>query len=375
MTATPNRTDGIGLNKVFEQVVFEKNILSLMQEGYLCELRCRQIRAEIDVTHAATRFGDYASEKLTPLINTENVNELIISSWLEYAPDRFTLIFACDVDHAKQLASMFRAFGIKAEAVYYQMPLDERRAILSDFARGTIQVVINYGILGEGYDSPRTDCVLIARPTKSNLLYCQMVGRGTRIHPEKDDCLILDVACISHKRDLISVPDLFGLENLPDADETLTEAVERESRAKRQRPTVGWGGKTVAQEVDPFVASQLTWIKTSRGYLLNLGTPGKIAIYTAFEDVTRFHVYHQHDDGYDRLTDTPIDMSWAFSIAESHARRVTDGNLTIVDKDATWRNHPATEKQLTILRKKGIPYKYGITKGQASDIISTAFGR
>ena len=76
--------------------------------------------------------------------------------------------------------------------------------------RGETRLVANCGVLTEGFDEPSIDCVIIARPTKSTTLFTQMIGRGTRIYPGKEDCLILDVAGATHRHDLASVASITG---------------------------------------------------------------------------------------------------------------------------------------------------------------------
>src|SRR5690606_10993475 len=93
-----------------------------------------------------------------------------------------------------------------------EMPLDDRRAVLARFAAGDLDVVANCAVLTEGYDNPAVSCVVVARPTKSRALYVQMVGRGTRLHPDKADALVLDVVGASAEHNLVTAPSLFGLD-------------------------------------------------------------------------------------------------------------------------------------------------------------------
>lgn len=368
VTATPNRMDKIGLGSVFQKVVYEKNILDMIRMGYLCDLQCKQIRTQIDISNVRTRGGDYDIHGLSPLINTQNANELIVESWQEHASDRKTLAFTVDVSHAQQLCQAFRQEEIEAEAVWGDMPLDKRRAILRDYANGNIQVIINCAVLTEGYDNPQIDCILMARPTKSTSLYCQMIGRGTRIFPGKKNCLILDVACISDKHDLISFAKLFQMKELPNAGETLTEAVNR-----MKRPVVGYGVKPITESIDLFDKSRLVWISLPNGFRLSLGTHGNISVYAAKDN--KYQVFHWDRQESTCITTKPVDISWALGIAESHAREVTNGNLALVLKSASWREQSMTDKQRQIMQRYHIPFTEWTTKGEASTRISEQFAR
>jgi DNA repair protein RadD len=103
-------------------------------------------------------------------------------------------VFAVGIDHAERLAEAFREDGKTAEAVHSDMDKDRRREALRMFDRGELQVLVSVGILTEGWDSPRVDCVVMCRPTMSPSLFVQMIGRGTRLCEGKDDLLILDLA-------------------------------------------------------------------------------------------------------------------------------------------------------------------------------------
>ena len=103
-----------------------------------------------------------------------------------------TLAFAVNIDHAEKLAQAFRDGGIDAAVITSKTGLHERRDILAAFTRREIPVLVNCGILTEGTDVPSIDCLLMARPTRSRILYQQMLGRGMRLYPGKTLCYVLD---------------------------------------------------------------------------------------------------------------------------------------------------------------------------------------
>ncbi|MBC8229495.1 DEAD/DEAH box helicase [bacterium] len=389
VTATPERTDKIGLDDIFDEIVFHRNIQDFIPD-YLCDLRCVQVMTYVNVDGVETWAGDLRIEQLSALLNTGNCNELIVQAWKEHAlkadrsalssQGRLTLVFTTDVAHARDLCLTFQANDIKASWVCGETPIDERRDILAKFAQGEIEVLTNCAVLTEGYDNPALDCIILARPTKSTLLYTQMLGRGTRTYPGKEDCLILDVSCISTEHDLVSFPSLFGIPlKEQDGEQTLTEQLE-EQDAKLFSVREGFGieGEDVdlfdkkERVHDAYAMSNLAWVQLQQGFRLNLGRDGVINIYADFSLPTMYRVFYRSKRAKRQVTTHPVELSWAFGLAESEARRVTRGNLTLVDKNALWRQDPATDKQIAKLAEFGV-YRTSLTKGEASDLLAQLF--
>jgi superfamily II DNA or RNA helicase len=378
VTATPQRTDRIGLSDIFDKIVFHRSIRDFIPD-YLCDLRCVQIMTHVNVDGVETWAGDLRAEQLSALLNTANCNELIVSAWKEHALGRLTLCFTTDVAHARDLCGTFQANDIKAAWVCGETPIDERREILAQFAQGEIEVLTNCAVLCEGYDNPALDCIILARPTKSTLLYTQMLGRGTRTYPGKKDCLILDVSCISTEHDLVSFPSLFGLPKTEqDGEQPLTEQIEeKESKLHRIYTGVGVESEEIhlfgkkERVPDAFAMSNLAWLQLQNGFRLNLGRDGVINIYADFR-MPLYRVFYRSRTEKRQITTHPVELSWAFGLAESEARRVTMGNLTLVDKNARWRQDPATEKQIAKLAFFGV-LRTDLTKGEASDLLGQLF--
>jgi len=377
VTATPNRADQIGLGKVYQKVVYQKSLLDMIRAGWLCDLRCVQIQTEISLDRVHTRHGDFAENELASVINTENRNELIVEAYREHAAGRLTgrltLCFTCDVQHALDLAVTFQREGIEAIALSGKTPLDERRQTLERFHDREIDVICNCQLLTEGFDEPGIDCIVLAKPTKSSVLYTQMIGRGTRTFPGKSDCLILDVADIAGRHKIVQLPDLVGMKKKPvlDGKETLTELVDRD-----RGPAVwGKGVGIAARDVDLFATSRLRWIAVDRDtFLINLGAEGKIKV-IPLRQPGKYVVVHEYEHKSEYLSEKPVNISWALGIAESEAQNITSGKLSIALKDAPWRNQPATDKQIRILDMYDVDYEPVITKGEASDIIDALFAK
>ena len=139
--------------------------------------------------------------------------------------------------HVYGLAKSFQNItGISPKIITGKTETYERAQILSDFAAGNVSIIINCGVLTEGTDLPRTDCILLARPTCNSSLYIQMIGRGLRTHPEKSDCVVLDVVdkMKSPKRSLVTFPTLLAAQEIKYAPRDKTE-IEIELIEKKDR--------------------------------------------------------------------------------------------------------------------------------------------
>ena len=192
-TATPQRADGLGLDLLFEEVVYSRSMVELVDEGFLVPLRGYRVN-----TGAALKgLNDGRDDGLSVVeddvqgVDIEERNALVARGVQELARDRRTLVFCVTVEHARHMAIALRRLGMRADLVHGAMPPEDRAAVLARFASGEISVLTNVGVLTEGFDDPGVSCVVMARPTRSQGLYVQCVGRGTRPAPGKRDCLVL----------------------------------------------------------------------------------------------------------------------------------------------------------------------------------------
>jgi len=209
-TATTARGDGKGLNKVFEKIVYTRHLHEMIEDGYLAKLRGFRISTSADLTKLSSGSLDFREDELAEAVDIEERNALVARSIQELARDRRTIAFCVTVNHARNLCKSLNILGVPAGIVYGEMPAEARAKALADFRSGRIQVLTNVAVLTEGFDDPGTSCIAMARPTRSEGLYAQCVGRGTRIHPGKKDCLILDFVDLS-TLSLCTLPSLFGI--------------------------------------------------------------------------------------------------------------------------------------------------------------------
>ncbi|WP_394831149.1 DEAD/DEAH box helicase [Pendulispora rubella] len=209
-TATTARGDGKGLEEVFEQIVYSRTLPQMIEEGYLCPLRGFRIATSADLRQLSRTALDFREEELAEAVDIEERNAIVARSIQELARDRRTIAFCVTVGHAINLARSLNVLGVRAGIVHGAMRKDERAKALAEFREGRTQVLTNVGVLTEGFDDPGVSCIAMARPTRSDGLYAQCVGRGTRLHPDKKDCLILDFVDLSDLS-LTTLPSLFGV--------------------------------------------------------------------------------------------------------------------------------------------------------------------
>ena len=379
VTATPNRTDKVGLIASYDKVVYEKNLIEMIVNGYLCDLRSEIIQV---YDAAATEIQEILSGRTTKTVGTRvmrkvlnipEVQEHIVSEWKRLARDRQTIAFCASVDHAYQMASLFRKNGVKAECVSDRTTSEARADILKDYQDGKLQIVTNFNILTEGFDSPPTSCILVARPTHSDLVYAQMIGRGTRTFPGKKDCLILDVASISETRELLAFADLMGSGSLPDKNKSVLENVEGDVKVRQalQQDL----GLHFDIQIDPtrkgdvFASSRFAWVEHKGDYKIYTGRKlGKIHL--ALDKPTgKFRIILEGKT----LRDAPIPLDYAMTLAETYVNRHDNNNFA--KRNHPWRAMPATDRQINMIERYGrngnqrvLP---GLTRGQAAEILET----
>jgi superfamily II DNA or RNA helicase len=223
-TATPARGDGKGLNDIFERIVFSRSLPEMIRDGYLCPLRGFRISTSADLTRLSSSGLDFREDELELAVDIEERNALVARSIQELARDRRTIAFCVTVEHARNLCKSLNLLGVRSGIVHGAMPFDQRAAALADFREGRTTALTNVGVLTEGFDDPGVSCIAMARPTRSEGMYAQCVGRGTRLHADKRDCLILDFVDLSNLS-LCSLPSLFGMpRNLDLQGEDASEA-------------------------------------------------------------------------------------------------------------------------------------------------------
>jgi len=214
-TATPNRADGVGLECAFDEIIYQKDLKWGIEHGYLSPIHCKLLNIGYDLATVATRMGDYAASDLERVLNVDKCNDAIAEAVANIATPP-VLIFAVDVRHANAIADainkrLWSPNYPKGYARAVSANSKDRADVIADYMAGRLPVLVNCMLFTEGTDLPCTETVIIARPTKSLTMYTQMVGRGTRLSPGKERCLLIDCVGVSDKP-LCTAPSLLGLD-------------------------------------------------------------------------------------------------------------------------------------------------------------------
>lgn len=206
VTATADRTDKRNLGEYFQEVAFEVNLLDLIKQGYLSKIVAKTVPLKIDISAVKKTAGDFdagqVGEALAPMLGA------VVAAIKEHAANRKIIVFLPLCATSREFVKLCEEAGLKARHVDGESV--DRKEILSAFSRNEFQILANSMLLTEGYDEPSVDCVIVLRPTQSRSLYCQMVGRGTRIHPGKENLLILDFLWNTAKHSLIKPAHLIA---------------------------------------------------------------------------------------------------------------------------------------------------------------------
>ena len=192
LTATPERSDGEDMLELFQNVAHKMDLKTAVERGVLVPIRCIRVKTNIDLTDVRINGIKYNSQDLESKLFIPERNQLIVDTYLKYVNGKKTVIFCASVDHAAEIAKLLRDNGVKAETVSGRDRVEIRDKILKDYETGSTNVLCACDLLNEGWDSPHTTVLFMARPTMSKTIYMQQLGRGTRRCPGKDDLLVID---------------------------------------------------------------------------------------------------------------------------------------------------------------------------------------
>lgn len=372
VTATPQRTDNIGLSVMFEKVVYFKTMIEMIRKGYLCDLVGKTIRTNLDLGNVKITAGDYDELQLSRVVNTPAFNKLVVTAYQREALGRQAIAFTCSVQHAQDLAKAFCSAGVPAGFVDGSMKPGERSAAIEDFRRRRTRVLCNCQILTEGFDEPSVAAVVMARPTQSQGLYVQCVGRGARLYPGKDHCIVLDfVGASGHG--LQTLPVLFGLP-APDlarhggsvAKATALGLPKRRDDRRREAVDLPDFSTWRAEAVDLFTRTAMRWMPVDEGAMCLMGGDSGNVFLVASEDGWRAFIVKREE--VKPLADRPLEIGYAQGVAEDWVR--TNGAEILANRTASWRSKPAKPRQIETLKKFGVNLTSDLTAGEASDMIT-----
>lgn len=236
-TATLERSDGKKLAHVFENIVFQRTLRTMIEKKELCDIKFSTIKTSLDLKGVRMSNGDFSTPLLSKAVNVDDVNLQVVRAFIQLRKEagfKSTLIFCVDIDHCKTLCGVLQANGVNAQYVTGETVKYERQAILEDFKNGKIDVLCNVLVFTEGTDIPNIDSLILARPTKSRPLLVQMIGRGLRLHQGKLYCHIIDIVS-TVAIGVLSVPTLFGVDKLDDIEGKTLLDLEKEIDEEKKK--------------------------------------------------------------------------------------------------------------------------------------------
>ena len=200
VTATPDRGDMQNLGTVFESLAYEYTLPKAIKEGYLSPIKAVTIPLKIDMSVVGVQAGDFKSGDIATALDP--YLESIAEEMEKYCSNKKTVVFLPLVKTSQKFRDILNNHGFKAAEVNGDSK--DRAEILEAFDKDQYNVLCNSMLLTEGWDCPSVDCIVVLRPTKVRSLYCQMVGRGTRLSPEtnKDHLLLLDFLWHTERHEL-----------------------------------------------------------------------------------------------------------------------------------------------------------------------------
>lgn len=225
VTATPDRGDMRNLGVYFESLAYEYTLPKAIKEGYLSPIKALTIPLKIDMSNVSVQAGDFKASEIGTALDP--YLEGIAQEMQKYCMDKKTVVFLPLVKTSQKFRDLLNAYGFQAAEVNGDS--QDRAEVLKDFDAGKYNVLCNSMLLTEGWDCPSVDCIVVLRPTKVRSLYCQMVGRGTRLSPEtgKDHLLLLDFLWHTERHELCHPASLI-CEN-EEVAQKMTENLEREA--------------------------------------------------------------------------------------------------------------------------------------------------
>lgn len=212
-----------GLGRLYDRLIVAARTSELIDAGFLSQFRVFA-PSKPDLSTVRTERGDYHEGDLSRVMSDKTLTADIVSTWLAKGEGRPTLCFGVDRTHAKTMQAQFEQAGVRCGYVDGESPPDERERVRKAFASGEYQVVCNIGVLTTGVDWD-VRCIILARPTKSEILYTQIIGRGLRTAKGKDHCLILD-----HSDTTLRLGFVTDIHHATLNDGTMTEAAKPQER-------------------------------------------------------------------------------------------------------------------------------------------------
>lgn len=391
-TATPYRTDKQPLKMVYDEVVYHKPIFDFIPD-YLSDCLFANIEQELFIDGNRKLSSEIKQTELNEILRQPETKELVIKTYKQYCLDRkYSLGFAANIKEAERFVDLFCSHQIPSSVVHSKLDSDTLKKRLKDFELGKIKVLWNVNMLTEGFDFAPIDSLLICkalpsrnmsllenRGTDGDLIFTQIIGRGTRIAAKKKNCLILDFGALlsneARQQMLSRTADLFGM---PLRDVDLTKTAEEHKdfviQKQRRRKKIELGKLRLTelmdtQQADRYSKKKYPWISTYHAWhLLTLNHSQEFRVVIRNEDELKYDVIWRNKYK-DSLLIEKVELQTAVEYVEDYIEK---NNLPIrlIDPEQQWLKLPATSSQKYALEMRKVDFDPNIKRGEASHLIT-----
>ena len=397
-SATVRRADRQRMDDLYEEIVYHRGLTEMIDEGWLAKLRAVRISTGTDLSDVEIRAGDFVQNQLEQVVNTPERNRTLLKAYRDHCEGKrhSCLIFAVDRRHMRDITDLFVEEGISAQHIHGGTPKDERKSLLRRFGERKFPVLVNVGVMTEGTDVPCIDSIIMARPTRSSVLYQQIIGRGLRLYDGKPDSVVIDLVDVCQHHSLITTPALFGLRPDFDAEgEDVNESSKRIQALSIENPTVldadsiAAAERIVSQEFDPFSIAQppneiqamsnLLWREVGEGrYRADFPRPKEdsnpVRGYLEIQQdmIGNWDLTLTAQRGQTTQLRNYNDLQLVFQAADKYVSTNYSNYMPLMSKNMSWHSDPASPAQIEFMKKLFVPLQDNMTKIDAKRAIDQA---
>ena len=393
-TATPGgRSDGAGLNKVFNKIAYQLLLADAIKQGYLVPIHAWTILTKTSLDDVRVVSGEYARAELSRTVSQPERNAAVLNGYKEHANGTKTLIFCVDVAHAEKLAQHFNENGVMARSVFGESK--DRANVIHWFRTTPSAVLTNCAVFGEGMDVPSIDTVILAAPTKSRIKFAQQVGRGTRlahgannygesVKLGKSRMILIDVTDTTSRigHAAVNILDIMGApqrtEKLNGQD--ILDVVTRQhaklaAQEVEKIDTVAVAEDLFGQPQQMPERSRFSWVQLPTGEL-HLSLPNRELLRLRTDLLDRWvPELYTADAGWRGTGEAVLDRAAAVVAAEQWVQRERREAVYLVSRGARWRKDQPSSRQCEVAKKLGIVLESADTKGSVSRKIDVVLAK
>lgn len=376
-TATMSRGDDRQLGETWTEVTSEYDISFGIRNKFLVPVSGKRIRVKnLKLDEVKRSRGDYQDADLGEAMEDADAGNTIADAYLKHADGRRAAMFSPTKSTARRFADDLNERGIPTEVVLGETTTEERQGIYDRFRTGVTKVISSCMVITEGWDAPWAEVAIMARPTSSNALYIQCIGRVLRPFPAggKQSALVLDVVGASEKNKLVSLVELHEIRDIApyDAFPDREDDPDGVPLGLDDGPTY-IEGEIVASEIELFDTSDSAWLQTSAGVWF-------IPTKTAY-----FYLWPKKDGSFGlgkKLVGGPqrkhgvvlennLTLEGGMAWAERYALDEEGGFASISNRHASWRKKRPSEALQRAARAFRLPVD-GLNQGQVGDLLTVA---